>query len=145
MNTKIYRMENINIIHYSPGQFPETLFNHIREALSSHKKTVVLENKSNMHWFVACDQQQAIIGCAALFVKNSVARFKCDIVSEQYRNQGVYAKLFKARQEFAKNDLSLAKADAFAGPMSYNTFIRNGFKPVRQTNNQPTFYVTKTL
>lgn len=114
-------------------------FMEIYDQLKKSKGTVVLENRPNMFWLVACINS-AIVGCAAIWLKQGNARYKCDIVDSSFRGQGIYQELFQDRIKYTLQ-LGTKTADAFASPYSVKTFERHGFVKIREIATSSTWYV----
>ncbi len=91
-----------------------------------------MANPANAVWFKAYDKNNNIRGFVCLTInKTLTARFKSDFVLTGYRNRGIYKILFAARMNYAKHT-KLKKATAFCTPLSYPTYIKNGFTPKKK-------------
>lgn len=71
-----------------------------------------------------------IIGFCSAIIKNKYTSFNHDYIIPEYRNIGGYDIIFNERlKDYNKN------IKAVATKKSINTFLRNGFKIKKQTNN----------
>ena len=98
---------------------------------NAQKDHVVIDDFNNCTWFGAKIGNDFYVGCAGLVIKGKNLRFKGDFVSPNFRNQGIYRKLFEYRMNYTEK-LNFNKITAFCTPMSLSVYLANGFKRVSQ-------------
>ncbi len=103
------------------GSFEET--KHLHSA--GKKERVTFANPLESVWWVA-ELDGKVVGCVCAVIKPPKARFKSDFVSEEFRHQGIYRQLFKARFLYALKH-GAKNVSAFCTKLSKPTYYRYGF------------------
>jgi len=84
-------------------------------------------------WWVYMNSENVLIGfCSAIFKDNEV-HFCHDYIYPEFRNKGLYDKLFNERIDC--KEIFTFPITAVATPMSLNTYIRYGFEIIKQSKN----------
>ena len=98
-------------------------------ASRAKKERVSMANPEGAIWFCAYSEDNVVgFVCLVINKRSGVARFKSDYVIDSYRGYGLYKSLFRLRMVFCSFN-KVKKVTAFCTPMSYPTYIKNGFKP----------------
>ena len=117
-----------------------------KEMLSDiRKEGVTMADPAGAVWFGAYCQEELIgVACGVMNNKTGTVRFKSDYVAPEYRRQGVYKKLFKARMEWAK--LNGGKiATAFCYDASLGMYANQGFISMRQDKKTGVTFVKRGI
>jgi len=88
----------------------------------------IYSDESHTWYFIY--HKNSLIGFCAAVLKKEYISFNHDYILPEFRNIGAYNQLFSYRL----NDYN-CKIKAVATKKSVNTFLRNGFKINKQTNN----------
>ena len=94
--------------------------------------------------WITCSCKGNAVGICAIGPMGLDARMKSDVVLPLYRGHGVYSWMSTMRLELAVAR-GFKTASAFAGPMSINQFLKNGFVPKGPPNKHGITYVHRAL
>jgi len=116
----------------------KTTHNQVYEILSKYMKkeqVAISKTKPKNIYYIGAFKNGNLIGCVALQKIGNKIRYKTDFIMPNYRTNGIYKKLFNAREkvkQFKYNDLAVT---AYCSKNSINTFLSNGFKIKKELKN----------
>jgi len=100
-----------------------------------------ISSEEGQLWWIYQIENKLIGFCSAIIKKNEV-HFCHDFVYTEFRNKGIYSKLFSERMLFF---IQSKKITAVATNMSVNTYLKNGFTILNKTKNYNTVTYEKTF
>ena len=104
---------------------------------------VTMANPPGAVWIAATEDGKTMGWvCVVINPKTKSARFKSDLVVEEYRNRRIYQKLFMVRLKYAQMK-GAKSATAYCGPLSIRTYLRYGFNTVKRIGNTENIFVKR--